>query len=75
MSNSFSELLIKHENPKLIALFEDMISKSSIFNFVKIEENIDGYVIEATNFFYIHTGASYTKIYLNKQCFLLYRYL
>ena len=67
MSNSFSELLIKHENPKLIALFEDMVSKSSIFNFVKIEENIDGYVVEATNFFYIHTGASYTKIYLNKD--------
>lgn len=67
MSNSFSELLIKHENPKLIALLEDMVSKSSLFNFVKIEENIDGYVAEATNFFYIHTGASYTKIYLNKD--------
>ncbi len=67
MSNSLSELLIKHENPKLLALLEDMISKSSLFNFVKIEENSDEYVVEATNFFYIHTGASYTKIYLNKD--------
>ncbi len=67
MSNSFSELLIKHENPKLNSLLDDMVSKSSIFNFVKIEENNEGYVVEATNFFYIHTGASYTKIYLNKD--------
>ena len=67
MSNSFSELLIKHENPKLNSLLVDMVAKSSIFNFVKIEENNEGYVVEATNFFYIHTGASYTKIYLNKD--------
>lgn len=67
MSNSFSELLIKHENPKLIALLDDMVAKSSIFDFVKIEQNTTGYVVEASNFFYIHTGASYTKIYLNND--------